>query len=142
MPLSFKLFLYWLVYLLAPVHCYYFLINAFILYRILLTSILRWSWLILLIMPSVMTQELNGSAILSISTGSSVALPLLERNTEVFVEKDTCTTKLVLLAEPHGRETILSPFVATVNHCYGILSSLSGSCLEDMVVAILSSFRD
>jgi hypothetical protein len=64
-------------------------------------------------MPSAMTQESTGSAILSTSTGSSVALPLLGRNTGVYVAGDTCTTKLDPLAGQTGRETTPSPFVVT-----------------------------
>lgn len=91
-------------------------------------------------MPSVMTQELIGYAILSISTGNSVVLLLQVRSTEAYVEKDTCTTRLGLRAGLPGRETILFPSVATVDHCYGfdVLSSVEGFCLEDIVVAILS----
>lgn len=86
-----------------------------------------------------MIQELIGYAILFTSTGNFVVSLLQVRNTEVYVEKDTCTTRLVLLAGLPGRETIHFPSVATVDHCDGfnVLSSIDGFFLEDIVVVIL-----
>ncbi|KAJ9147694.1 hypothetical protein P3X46_029823 [Hevea brasiliensis] len=66
------------------------------------------------IMLSGMTQGSTGSAILFTSTGSSGASLLPGRNTGVYEERDICTTRIALLAGQPGRETTLSPFVATV----------------------------
>lgn len=64
---------------------------------------------------SVTIHELTGSATQCTNTESFVDSHLLERNTEVFVVRDTATTRLVLLEEPPGRGTTLSPFVVTVD---------------------------
>jgi hypothetical protein len=95
-------------------------------------------------MPSAMTQESTGSAILYTSTGSFVALPPLGRNTGVYVAGDTCTTKLDLHAGQTGRETTHSPFVVTVE--FSDVRGFILSCwifLEDIFVTefkILENF--
>ena len=71
--------------------------------------------MILPTMPSAMTQESTGSAIQCTSTGSSVASPLLARNTGDFVARDTCTTRPDLQEGQTGRGTTLSLFAAIVD---------------------------
>lgn len=92
-----------------------FLMFRVCLCRIQLTNTSRSSWLILPTMLSAMTHGSTGSAILCTSTGNSVDSPLLERNTGVFVARDTCTTRLDLQEGQTGRETTHSLFAATVN---------------------------
>ena len=55
--------------------------------------------------PSGTTPGSTGSAIQCTSTENFVALPLLERNSEVFAERVTAITKLGLLVVQPGRGT-------------------------------------
>ncbi|KAF2313110.1 hypothetical protein GH714_009302 [Hevea brasiliensis] len=60
------------------------------------------------------------------------------KKTGVYEERDICTTRIALLAGQPGRETTLSPFVATVSSLMCLKLFLHGFCLEDKVVIILS----
>lgn len=86
------------------------------LYRIQLTSTLKLCWWTQPMLLSVMTQGSTGSAMLSTNTGNFVVLPLLERNTGVFVEKGSWTTKQDLQEGLPGRRTRHFPFGATVEN--------------------------
>ena len=94
----------------------------------------------LLIMQSEMTQESIGLRVLNTSTGSSVVSLPLVRNTGDYVERDTSTTRHVLLAGQTGREITPSPFVATVRFCccFQLLHLFFGYCLAETVVVIWS----
>ncbi|KAE8708314.1 hypothetical protein F3Y22_tig00110347pilonHSYRG00084 [Hibiscus syriacus] len=81
--------------------------------RILLTSTLRLSWLMLHTMLSAMTQELTGSAIQFTNTESFEGSHLLVRKTGVCTGRATYTTRTDLHTEQPGRETTHFPFVAT-----------------------------
>lgn len=105
-------------YRLLGVMSYLSDVLLFFQHRIQLTSTMRLFWLMLLIMPSEMTQESTGSAIPSTSTGSLEVLLLLGKNTGDCVERDTATTSNVLHAGQTGRETTPFLFAATVNLSY------------------------
>lgn len=118
--------------------------------RTLLTSILRWSWLIPPTMPSEMTLESTGSAIQSTSTENSEVSPLLERSTEVCAVRVIYTTKHVLLAGLPGRGTILYPSVATgdlldvLSNFVSAITNLSGehsSCHFEFFFSEIGKFR-
>ena len=88
----------------------------------------------LLTTPSEMTQESIGYANLCTSTGSFVDSHLRGRNTGVYVERDTGTTRHGLLAGQPGRETTPSLSAATAD--------LFGTLLGTFFCLLLSGFLD
>jgi hypothetical protein len=99
--------------------------------RILLTNTMRLSWLILPTMRSAMTQGSRGSANRFTSTENFEDSPLLGRNTEVSVERDTGITRHDLREEQLGRGTTLSLFAATVK-----LQDIFGASFIVLVLSI------
>lgn len=89
--------------------------------RTQLTSTLRWSWLILLILLSVTIHASTGSATLCTNTESLEDSHLPVKSTEDFVERDTWTTSNAHQEGLPGRGTILCPFAVTVDNLCNIL---------------------
>ena len=93
----------------------------------------------LLTLLSAMTQGSTGFATLYTSTESSVDSPLLERNTEVCVERVTAITKHDLQEGLPGRGTIHCLSVVTVN-AHRVLSGTNIIILLDFEF-IVSVFK-
>lgn len=115
---------------------FYIILMIIMVHRILLTNILRLSWLTLPTIRPAMTQGSIGSAILFTSTGNCADSPLLEKSTEVSGGRDTCITRQDLQEGQHGRGTTLSPFGVTVD----LRDILAGVTIGVVISAVRVTF--